>query len=85
VTYGIAVHGFARTEASLPNKELPVRIDVLRDLEPDPREGQKPVPMHARVDVSGRWALEDPSLHADGLPHCMLIASDGMLMVSLIR
>ena len=75
MTYGIAVHGFARTEASLPNKELPVRIDVLRDLEPDPREGQKPVPMHARVDVSGRWALED----------CMLIASDGMLVVSLIR
>ena len=69
------MHGFARTEASLPNKELPVRIDVLRDLEPDPREGQKPVPMHARVDVSGRWALED----------CMLIASDGMLVVSLIR
>ena len=75
VTYGIAVHGFARTEASLPNKELPVRIDVLRESEPDPREGHKPVPMHAHVDVSGRWALEE----------CMLSASDGMLMVSLIR
>ena len=76
MTYGIAVHGFARTEASLPDKQLPVRIDVLRDFEPDPREGQKPVPMHAHVDVSSRWALEDCML--------MLIASDGMLMVSLI-
>jgi hypothetical protein len=49
VTYGIAVKGFARTDTS---DAPPVRIDVDRDYEPDPREGQKPVPMHANVEVS---------------------------------
>lgn len=47
VTYGIAVQGFMRSDATLL-----VRIDVDRDYEPDPREGQKPVPMHANVEVS---------------------------------
>lgn len=47
VTYGIAVRGFARSGPPT----LPVRIAVDIDEEPDPREGQKPVSMHATVEV----------------------------------
>ena len=49
MTYGIAVRGFAR--GGTPT--LPVRIAVDVDEEPDPREGQKPVSMHATVEVRG--------------------------------
>jgi hypothetical protein len=46
VTYGIAVRGFARSGASISTK-----IDVDIVAEPNPRAGEKPVPMYATVEV----------------------------------
>jgi len=50
VTYGIAVRAFAREGAGAAAAR-PVGIEVGIEEEPDPREGGKPVRMHASVTV----------------------------------
>ena len=60
VTYGIAVKGFERTDYIT----MPLRIDVDRDYEPDPREGQQPVPMHATIEVSSLEAGRKYTLYS---------------------
>jgi hypothetical protein len=50
VTYGIAVKGFVRDGAGAAATR-PVGIEVDVEEEPDPREGGKPVRMHASVTV----------------------------------
>ena len=54
VTYGIAVRGFQQQQqppAAAADRRLPVSIDVDITAEPDGRDGDKPVELHANVTV----------------------------------
>jgi hypothetical protein len=73
VTYGMAVKGF---QLEFESKQagggmLPVSIDVDTDAEPNPRDGSKPVPLHANVTVRGLARGKKYVLHrCDGGLHC---------------